>query len=230
MDVPRLGVESEMYPLAYTTAMQCQIWEKSASYTTADCNTRSLNHWMRPGIKHASSWMLVRFVSAEPRRELLDSTTLNQSWQFYSALGISRDTKPTGIIYLFFFFFVYPMAYGVPRPWIRCKPQVWPMPQLWQGWISNRLCKARDQNLVPVLQRWHQSHCTTVRTPGIMVVIIITIIIIIISLFRDAPVAHGGSQARDWIRDVATGLHHIHSNAGSKLAGVAWQVQLQFSP
>ena len=35
--------------------------------------------------------------------------------------------------------------------------------------------------------------------------------------FRSIPVAYGGSQARDQIRATATGLHHSHSHAGSKL-------------
>ena len=35
--------------------------------------------------------------------------------------------------------------------------------------------------------------------------------------FRDAPAAHGRSQARGRIRATAAGLHHSHSNAGSKL-------------
>ena len=34
--------------------------------------------------------------------------------------------------------------------------------------------------------------------------------------FRAAPVAYGGSQARGGIGAVATGIHHSHSNAGSK--------------
>ena len=41
--------------------------------TIATSNTGSLTHWVRPGIKPASSWMLVRFVSTEPRWELLAS-------------------------------------------------------------------------------------------------------------------------------------------------------------
>ena len=41
------------------------------TYTTAHVNTGSLTHWVRPGIKSVSSWTLVRFVSAEPRQELL---------------------------------------------------------------------------------------------------------------------------------------------------------------
>ena len=36
-------------------------------------------------------------------------------------------------------------------------------------------------------------------------------------LFRAAPAAHGGSQARGWIGAVATDLHHSHSKARSEL-------------
>ena len=35
--------------------------------------------------------------------------------------------------------------------------------------------------------------------------------------FRTAPAAYGGSQPRDLIGAVATGLHQGHSNAGSEL-------------
>ena len=42
----------------------------SATYTSAHGNTRSLTHEARPGIKLESSWILVRFVSAVPGREL----------------------------------------------------------------------------------------------------------------------------------------------------------------
>ena len=35
-------------------------------------------------------------------------------------------------------------------------------------------------------------------------------------LFRAAPVAYGGSQARGQIGAIAAGLHHSHSNAGSQ--------------
>ena len=36
-------------------------------------------------------------------------------------------------------------------------------------------------------------------------------------LFRATPMAYGGSQAGGRIRAVAAGLHHNHSNMGSKL-------------
>ena len=65
--VPRLGVESELQLLAYPQPQQYQIRAASVTYTTAYVNTGSLTHWVRPGIKHASSWMLVRFVSTEPQ-------------------------------------------------------------------------------------------------------------------------------------------------------------------
>ena len=39
---------------------------------------------------------------------------------------------------------------------------------------------------------------------------------LVFCLFRAAPAAYGGSQARDLIRAIADGLHHSH-NAGSEL-------------
>ena len=41
---------------------------------------------------------------------------------------------------------------------------------------------------------------------------------IIIFFFRAIPTACGGSQARGRIRATASGLHHRHSNVGSKLS------------
>ena len=55
MEVPRLGVESELQLLAYATATakSQQRWIQ-ATYTTAHDNARSLNHWARPGIESMS--------------------------------------------------------------------------------------------------------------------------------------------------------------------------------
>ena len=41
----------------------------SATYTTAHGNVGSLTHGAKPGVKPASSWILVRFVSAVPGQE-----------------------------------------------------------------------------------------------------------------------------------------------------------------
>ena len=43
-----------------------------------------------------------------------------------------------------------------------------------------------------------------------------TVICVCVCLFRAAPSAYGGSQARGLIRAVATGLHQSHSNAKSE--------------
>jgi len=68
--VPRLGVELELQLPAYTTA--------TATFPTPQLTafTEYLTHWVRPGIEPASSWVLVRFVTAEPRWELPGSGIL----------------------------------------------------------------------------------------------------------------------------------------------------------
>ena len=49
-------------------------------------------------------------------------------------------------------------------------------------------------------------------------------------LFMGAPMAYGGSLARDQIRALAAGLHHNNSNTGSKLplrpTHSPWQCQI----
>jgi len=47
-----------------------QIRVVSATYTIAHGNGGSLTHWVRWRIEPASSWMLVRFISAKPQQEL----------------------------------------------------------------------------------------------------------------------------------------------------------------
>ena len=44
---------------------QRQIRAVSVTYTTVHGNAGSLTHWARPGIKPATTWFLVRFVSTE---------------------------------------------------------------------------------------------------------------------------------------------------------------------
>ena len=71
MEVPRLGVKLELQLPAYSTATAMPDGVTSVTYTTAQCNAGSLlTHWMGPGIKPSSSWILVGFVSAEPQQEL----------------------------------------------------------------------------------------------------------------------------------------------------------------
>ena len=53
--------------------------------------------------------------------------------------------------------------------------------------------------------------------PSIYIYIYIYIYYYYYCLFRAAPAAYGGSQARSQIGAVVAGLHHSYSNAGSKL-------------
>ena len=61
-------------------SQQCQIWAapSAATYTTAHGNAESLTNWTRPGIKPASSWILVGFLTTEPQQELLIWIFLNK--------------------------------------------------------------------------------------------------------------------------------------------------------
>ena len=98
MEVPRLGVESELQLPAYTTATVIQIQATSATYTTAHGNAGSPTHWVRSGIKPASSWILVG-LTTEPRRELPEIYSLFyylESWVL-NRLGrlLNMDRKGT---------------------------------------------------------------------------------------------------------------------------------------
>ena len=54
----------KVVPTAYGSS-QARGWIRVASvtYAAACDNTVSLTHWARPGIKHTSSWILVRFLT-----------------------------------------------------------------------------------------------------------------------------------------------------------------------
>ena len=71
MEVPRLGVQSELQLPAY--AIATVKWDPSpiCDLYHSSWQSQSLAHWVSPGIKPASSWIPVGFVIAEPWQELL---------------------------------------------------------------------------------------------------------------------------------------------------------------
>ena len=106
----RLGDESELQLLAYTTATATPDPNLSVTYTVAHANTGSLTHWerpwLRPGIEPVSSWIQIGFVPDEPQRELLDilfhtlfhDSGLSQDF-FFFPLAAHRSSQARGQIW-----------------------------------------------------------------------------------------------------------------------------------
>ena len=88
MEVPRLGVKSELQLWVYTTATA--MWDLSCIwvYTTAHGNSGSLTHWARPGIE----LMFSRLLTTEPWRELPQSFA-NMIPQFLTLASAPKRLK-----------------------------------------------------------------------------------------------------------------------------------------
>ena len=74
-------------------------------------------------------------------------------------------------------------------------------------------------NFHPVLYQepGYSSLCCTVEHHCLAILnVIVWVFFCLLSFSRAAPKAHGGSQAGGQIRATAAGLHHSHSNVGSK--------------
>ena len=69
MEVPSLGIESELLLQGYPTAPATQD-VSFGTYTTAQGNARSITHWMRPGIELTSSCKRTLWEHSEPQQEL----------------------------------------------------------------------------------------------------------------------------------------------------------------
>ena len=74
------------------------------------------------------------------------------------------------------------------------------------------MVKTANSVLVSNLSAPHQS-CDQGMLPNLS----IPPILFFFWIFKAAPLAYGGSQARGRIRATAAGLHHNHSNRGSEL-------------
>ena len=64
MEIPRLGVESELHCQPLPQPQQHRIQAASVTYTSVYSNAGSLIHWVRPGIEPISTWKL--FVVLNP--------------------------------------------------------------------------------------------------------------------------------------------------------------------
>lgn len=105
IEVPKLGVESELKLLAYAIAMATRDPRHICNpYTIAHGNTRSLTHWLRPGIKAASSWILVGLFPLSYNRNspdcILKETERESDYRFIllqciNTLGRKKRRKST---------------------------------------------------------------------------------------------------------------------------------------
>ena len=86
-----------------------------ATCTRAHSNSGSLTHWVRPEIEPASSWMLVRFVSAEPWWKILnDFLKLKYNW-FTVLCWFLLNCKVTQsyILYIYKCIYIQSLSYVV---------------------------------------------------------------------------------------------------------------------
>ena len=70
---------------------------RSATFTTAHGNAGSLIHRARPGIKPASLWIVVRFISAVPQRELLLYNFKQEEKVQKGSFKLEKKVKPLKI-------------------------------------------------------------------------------------------------------------------------------------
>ena len=94
MEVPRLGVESE--------PQQHEFQVTSVTYAVAHSNAGSLTNWVGPGVKPASLWILVEFVTTEPQWKLSPSF-FRDSFHGHSVLGWQSFSFSTWICLLIAF-------------------------------------------------------------------------------------------------------------------------------
>ena len=114
------------------------------------------------------------------------------------------ERRGSAYTHFFFFLFWLPSAYGVPRLGLipSCS---WDLSHSCSGSLTHR---ARP-GIKPVSQRC-QDDTNSIAPQWEL---------FFFSFFRAAPIAYGGSQARDRIRAIADGLHHSnHSTATRDLS------------
>ena len=127
----------------------------SVTYTTARSNARSLTYWARLGIKPATSWFLVGFVSPAPRWELLDLIKMKT---FGILLWHSRlriwcchcRSRGHSVAYVWSLAWGLPHALGVAR---RKKLKTFGDPVVAQ-WLTNPTSIHEDVGSIPGLAQW----------------------------------------------------------------------------
>ena len=131
MNVPRLGVKSELQLPAYTSAIATTDPSLVCKLHHSSWQCQILNP-LRPVIEPVTSWILVGFVTTEPQWELPLLKTFFED--IYLVLSIKSCTKRSGFLlhflsniilagvwFFFFFFFLWPNLQYMEgaRGWMR---------------------------------------------------------------------------------------------------------------
>ena len=98
MEMPRLGLKSELKLGPTQQPWQHEVWATSVTYATACSNPGSLTHWARPGIKPASSQSLCQVLN--PVSHSGNSKMFLKNNDFYQASQrepLDRDRERQGM-------------------------------------------------------------------------------------------------------------------------------------
>ena len=96
MEIPRLGVQSDLLLPAYARATATPDPSFVCDLHHSSGNAGSPTHWARPGTKPESSRILIGFVSATPQRELLSSVFMLRNYGSYTLMWnclVMRSSK-----------------------------------------------------------------------------------------------------------------------------------------
>ena len=156
MEVPRLGIESELQVPVYTIATAMPDMSIICDLYHSPWQCWILNPLSEARIKPTFSWIPVRFVSAEPRRELPKKIfffILMPHLQHMEIPRLGVEQEPQLPAY----------STAMETPDLSC---VQPMPQLWQCWILNPTEQGQRLNLHPHGHYvWLLTHRATMGTP-----------------------------------------------------------------
>ena len=164
MEVPRLGVELGCICWPTPQPQQRCIQDMSVTYPVAHSSTGFLTHWVRPGIKPASSLILVGFVSTAPQWELFFFFfNLKNVFKFFCFLGphpqhmeVPRLGVESELQLL-----AYTMATAMPDPSHICDLHH----SSWQRQVLNPLIEAKDQTCILMHASQIHFHWAMMGTP-----------------------------------------------------------------
>ena len=98
------------------------IWASSMTYTPVHGNTGSLTHWVRPGIKPTTSWILVGFITTEPQWEIWwneNGYSYNDFLPYFHYIYIYIHTHTYIHIYVYMYIYIGGVPLACGTSWVR---------------------------------------------------------------------------------------------------------------